>query len=92
MTSLLRPCHLKALCEICREFLERQKGRQMEIVSKLLLEDEQKKRVKKLNVPIIHPSARVTQSKALKRREQRLLQNLMPRSAHSEGEVKKNKK
>ncbi|XP_053480675.1 cilia- and flagella-associated protein 74 isoform X3 [Ictalurus furcatus] len=69
------------------EFQARQKARQMEIVSKLLLEEEQKERLNKRHVLLIHPPPRVTQSMALKRREQRLLQNLLPLSAQSETEL-----
>ncbi|KAK3565900.1 hypothetical protein QTP86_020311 [Hemibagrus guttatus] len=69
------------------EFEERQKARRMEIVSKLLLEEEQKERLKKRHALLTHPPAHVTQSMVLKRREQRLLQNLLPLSAHTEREL-----
>ncbi|XP_026780950.3 cilia- and flagella-associated protein 74 [Pangasianodon hypophthalmus] len=69
------------------ELQERQKTRRMEIVSKLLLEEEQKERLNKRHALLIHPPPRVTQSMVLKRREQRLLQNLLPLSAHSDREL-----
>ncbi|XP_060787631.1 cilia- and flagella-associated protein 74 [Neoarius graeffei] len=68
------------------EFQEKQKARRMEIVSKLLLEERQKERLKKRHALLVRPPPRVTQSMVLKRREQRLLQNLPPLSAHSERE------
>lgn len=68
--------------EYRREFQERQKARRMEIVSKLLVEEEQKERLKKQ-----HPPAPVTQRKVLKRREQKLLKDLLPLSAPVEREV-----
>lgn len=80
---------LSILHLFCREFQERQKARRMEIVSKLLLEEEQIEKVKNRQALLTHPPPRVTQSMALKRREQRLLQNLPPLSAHSEREVDK---
>lgn len=88
--STLKLYHLKDLPEFLRDFQERQEARRMEIVSKLMLEEEQKKRQDKRHALLVHPPARVAQSMALKRRQQRLLQNLMPLSAHSEREVKKN--
>ncbi|GAA6108298.1 cilia- and flagella-associated protein 74 isoform X1 [Tachysurus ichikawai] len=68
------------------EFQERQKARRMEIVSKLLVEEEQKERLKKQ-----HPPAPVTQRKVLKRREQKLLKDLLPLSAPVERELIQNK-
>ncbi|XP_060737594.1 cilia- and flagella-associated protein 74 [Tachysurus vachellii] len=68
------------------EFQERQKARRLEIVSKLLVEEEQKERLKKQ-----HPPAPVTQRKVLKRREQKLLKDLLPHSASVERELIQNR-
>ncbi|KAF5907241.1 cilia- and flagella-associated protein 74 isoform X1, partial [Clarias magur] len=73
------------------ELQERQKARRMEIASKLRLEEEHKERLKKQQTLLKHPPARVTQSRMLKRREQRLLQNLLPLPAHSEEEIIQNR-
>ncbi|XP_049341934.1 cilia- and flagella-associated protein 74 isoform X1 [Astyanax mexicanus] len=66
-------------------FQERQKARRIEIVSKLLLEDEMKEKRQALLYQPTPPH--VTQSSALKQREQRLLQSILPPSTPAEREA-----
>ncbi|XP_072537127.1 cilia- and flagella-associated protein 74 isoform X2 [Salminus brasiliensis] len=69
------------------EFQEMQKARRIEIISKLLVEDEMKEKLEKQHTLLFHPTPpHVTQTAALKRREQRLLQSILPPSPQAEQE------
>ncbi|XP_037391877.1 cilia- and flagella-associated protein 74 isoform X2 [Pygocentrus nattereri] len=69
------------------EFQERQKARRIEIVSKLLLEEEMKEKLEKRQA-LLFPSTppHMTQSAVLKRREKRLLQSILPLPPQAERE------
>ncbi|XP_036435612.1 LOW QUALITY PROTEIN: cilia- and flagella-associated protein 74 [Colossoma macropomum] len=69
------------------EFQERQKARRIEIVSKLLLEEEMKEKLEKRQALLFPPTPpHMTESAALKRREQRLLKSILPPPPRAERE------
>ncbi|KAI4895097.1 hypothetical protein NFI96_026229 [Prochilodus magdalenae] len=87
----LKLMHLQKAQEDLRrkeeEFQDRQTARRMEIVSKLLLEEEMKDKLEKRQALLFPPTPpHVTQSIALKQREQRLLQTLLSPSPQAEKE------